>query len=253
MKIGRFLVDGQPQYGVVEGDTVRLLKGEPYEGIEYSGQSVALAQVKILAPCEPGKVVAVGLNYTDHIAEMGDRTPDDPVIFMKPATSVIAQGENIVRPKESQKVDYEAEVAAVISKKLKGVTAEEAKAGVLGFTILNDVTARDIQRKDEQWTRGKGYDTFAPTGPFIDTDFDPRKPMRIQAVLNGEVKQDSTTNLMIHDPYALIAFIARGMTLMPGDLVTTGTPSGVGAMLAGDVIEIVVEGVGSLKNPVVDE
>lgn len=254
MLIGRFQTDKGPQYGIVDGSTVRFLKGNPATcGIGETGESAPLSGLKALAPCEPGKIVAVGLNYSDHIAEMDDRTPDDPVLFIKPSTCVIGPDDVIVRPKDSQRVDYEAEVAAVICKPLKNVTAEQAKEGVLGFTILNDVTARDIQRKDEQWTRGKGYDTFAPVGPYINTDFDPGKPMAIRAVHNGETKQDSTTNMMIHDPYALIAFIARGMTLLPGDVVTTGTPSGVGAMLSGDEIEIQVEGIGVLRNRVVDE
>ncbi len=253
MRIGRFLTKNGTHYGVIEGENIKLLAREPFSGIEYTGDTVAMSDVTVLAPCEPSKIVAVGLNYRDHIAEMHDKTPEDPVIFMKPNTAAIAPDERIVRPKDSQRVDYEAEVAAVIGKKLTKVTPEQAREGVLGFTILNDVTARDIQRKDEQWTRGKGYDTFAPFGPHIDTEFDPRKPMRIRAVLNGETKQDSTTNLMIHDPYVLIAFITRGMTLLPGDVVTTGTPSGVGPMQDGDVIEVIVEGIGTLRNGVIDE
>ena len=253
MLIGRFLLNGETRYGIVDGDTVRFLRGNPATcGVEETGVCAALTGLKALAPVEPKKIVAVGLNYRDHIAEMDDRTPDDPVLFMKPSTCIIGPNDEIVRPEDSERVDYEAEVAAVIGKRMKNVTPEEAREGVLGFTILNDVTARDIQRKDEQWTRGKGYDTFAPTGPYINTEFDPREPMKIQAVHNGEMKQDSTTDLMIFDPYTLIAFITRCMTLEPGDVVTTGTPSGVGPMLAGDTIEVIVEGIGSLKNPVVD-
>lgn len=254
MLIGRFRTDKGDRYAIVEGETARFLKGNPaVYGIEETGESASVKGLKTLAPAEPKKIVAVGLNYRDHIAEMDDRTPDAPVLFIKPSTCVIGPEDIIVRPADSQRVDFEAEVAAVIGKKLRNVTPEQARDGVLGFTVLNDVTARDIQRMDEQWTRGKGYDTFAPIGPFINTDFDPLKPMRVRAVLNGETKQDSTTDLMIHDPYTLIAFIARCMTLEPGDVVTTGTPSGVGPMLAGDEIEIIVEGIGELKNKVVDE
>lgn len=252
MRVGRVLYKETTSYAVIENNIARLIS-EPYGRIQLGG-NVRLDECRLLAPCLPSKIVAVGLNYNDHIEEMKhEHVPEDPVLFIKPSTCVIGPDDTIMRPTQSERVDYEAELALVIKKPCRDITATEASDYILGYTILNDVTARDLQKKDGQWTRGKGFDTFAPMGPWIDTEFNPSRPNRIQSYLNGQLMQDSTTDRMIHNPAALLAYISRCMTLLPGDVVTTGTPSGVGPMQAGDTIEIRIQGIGSLTNTVADQ
>lgn len=252
MKIVRAKWNDECFYAALDGDVLRPLRGEPFERIEEDGRSVPLAQAQLLVPCRPGKIVAVGLNYLDHIKEMNDPMPDEPVIFIKPASAVIGPGEAIVCPKRSSRVDYEAELAAVIGKRCKNVTAQDAPQYILGYTCLNDVTARDIQPIDGQWTRAKGFDTFAPIGPCIETEFDPTDAP-IQSALNGRVCQDGNTSMMMRSVSELVAFISGVMTLEPGDVVTTGTPEGVGPMQPGDTVEVRIGGIGTLANPVVAE
>jgi 2-keto-4-pentenoate hydratase/2-oxohepta-3-ene-1,7-dioic acid hydratase in catechol pathway len=227
--------------------------GEVIEGKVHShvgGKEYALDKVTVLPPCKPTKIVCVGLNYKDHAAEMHDKIPDEPVLFLKPQSSVLAHGGEIVYPKQSHQVDYEAELGVVISKRTRHVKAEHAKDYILGYTCFNDVTARDLQKKDVQWTRAKSFDTFSPFGPFIVTDIDPTK-LKIESKLNGKVQQSSNTNNMIFDVFKLVEFISGVMTLEHGDVIATGTPAGVGPMNKGDIIEIEIEKVGTLRNKII--
>lgn len=208
-----------------------------------------LSDIKILPPVKPSKVVCVGLNYRDHALELGMEIPQEPVLFIKPPTTVIGTLDPIIYPKSSKQVDYEAELAVVISKKAHQIDEKEAKEYIGGYTALNDVTARDLQQKDGQWTRAKSFDTFCPLGPWIDTEINPSN-LDISLKLNNEVKQDSNTKNMIFPPEELVSFISNIMTLHPGDVIATGTPPGVGPMKVGDVAEVSVEGIGILKNEV---
>lgn len=231
----------------------RVFHAEVFEDHVLSvvgGKEYPLGEIKILPPCNPTKIVCVGLNYNDHIQEMKHDIPDEPVIFLKPPSSVIGHGDDILYPKQSQRVDYEAELGIVIGKRTRNVSAEQAKDHILGYTCFNDVTARDLQKKDGQWTRAKGFDTFSPVGPFIVTGIDPSE-LDIKSRLNGEVMQHSNTRNMIYDVNRLVEFISGVMTLEHGDVIATGTPSGIGPMNRGDIIEIDIEKVGILKNRVV--
>ncbi len=205
---------------------------------------------RFLAPVQPSKIIAVGLNYRDHAREMGLEPPGEPILFMKPATAVIGPFDEIRYPSQSSRVDYEAELAVVIGTACRNVRASQAKDCILGYTCLNDVTARDLQAKDGQWTRAKSFDTFAPIGPWIATDIEDPHALSITARLNGEVKQSSNTSNLIFSVFELVEFISSVMTLKPGDVIATGTPSGVGPMLPGDEIAIEIEGIGVLSNRV---
>lgn len=211
------------------------------------GETYDLDKVKIQPPVKPSKVVCIGLNYRDHARELNMEIPDEPIIFIKPPTGVIGHLDPIIYPPSSNEVDYEAELAVVISKEASFVGEKDAEQCIGGYTILNDVTARDLQRKDTQWTRAKSFNTFCPIGPCIETQFDPQNH-KISLKLNGEVKQDSNTKNMIFSPGKLVSFISNVMTLYPGDVIATGTPPGVGPMKVGDVVEAEIEGVGVLRN-----
>ncbi len=250
MRICRYQVTGAPSYGLVEGDNIAIIDTDPYSKWKRTGNTVSLAKATLLAPCAPTKVVAVGLNYIDHASELSMDVPKEPVIFLKPATAVIGPGESIVIPAMSHQVDYEAEIGVVIKHLAKNVTEDAAGDYILGYTCANDVTARDLQRTDGQWTRAKSFDTFAPIGPWIDTDFDPTE-VKVESVLNGQVKQADSSKNMIFPIPRLISFISQVMTLNPGDIVMTGTPPGVGPMQAGDRITIRIEGLGVLTNTLV--
>lgn len=239
-----------PQWGRLEGKETVVPIVSPFHPEEQKNQpSLTLDEVKLLAPVKPSKIVAVGLNYADHIAEMGNTPPPNPIIFIKPQTAVIGPGEHIVLPPSSQRVDYEAELAVVIGKKCRSVRPQEAPSFILGYTCFNDVTARDLQKKDGQWTRAKSFDTFAPLGPWINTNLDP-SALHIECRLNGELKQSSSTSNLLFSVFELVAFISEIMTLLPGDVIATGTPQGVGPMKDGDLVEVYVEGIGTLSNPV---
>ena len=205
--------------------------------------------MKLLPPCEPTKIVAVGLNYAKHAVEMKVRLAGKPVLFIKPPTSLIAHGEAIVWPAASQRVDYEAELALVIGKKCKGVSPEEAPDYIFGYTALNDVTARDLQKADVQWTRAKSFDTFCPVGPYIDTAYNPAG-RRVQCVVDGVVRQEGNTDDMLFSPAELVSFISECMTLLPGDIIATGTPEGIGPLRRGGVVEIRIDGLETLRNSV---
>lgn len=205
--------------------------------------------VPLLAPASPSKIVAIGRNYAEHAKELGHEPPTEPIIFLKPPTSILPPGGTIVRPAISQRVDYEGELAIVVGREAKHVPAAKWRDYVLGFTCANDVTARDLQKKDVQFTRGKGFDTFCPLGPCIETEIDPSR-LRLVTRVNGEIRQDGSTSDMVFDCGFLIEFISAVMTLVPGDVILTGTPSGVGPLASGDAVEVEIEGIGTLRNPV---
>jgi len=253
VRIVRFFLEGRSGYGVLEGERVYPIWDTPYIGLSQTGEVLALGEITLLAPCEPTKIIALGLNYRDHAAEFGHPVPDEPLIFMKPSTSVIGPDADIVYPRMSRRVDYEAELAVVIGKTARHAPEDQALDYVLGYTAFNDVTARDLQKKDGQFTRAKGFDTFAPLGPWIETDLPDPDNLTVEAYLNGERRQHSSTSNMVFGVAHLISFISRIMTLLPGDVIATGTPSGIGPMRVGDVIEIRVEGIGALRNRLVAE
>jgi len=252
MKIVRYVEGDVAKWGVIEGDTIREMDGDPFGHFHLTSRIKKMGEVKLLSPCLPSKIVALGLNYRDHAEEAKARLPQEPLIFLKPATSIIGPGDPIVYPKMSKQVDYEAELGVVIGKTAKAVPEEKGAGYILGYTCVNDVTARDLQSKDKQWTRSKGFDTFAPIGPWIVTDIDPHG-LEISSYLNGERRQHSNTKNLIFGPQQLVSFISHIMTLLPGDVIATGTPSGIGPMAIGDRIDVVIEGIGTLSNGVVGE
>lgn len=253
-------IGSDPHYGVVnESDEILVLRGDPlFNGIlplELPAGVLAprLSEVKVLAPVLPrSKVVCVGKNYADHAAEMNSQVPDEPIIFLKPNTSVVGPEDLIRWPKQATAVDYEGELAIVIGRICKDVPAEKWRDVVFGFTIANDVTARNLQKKDGQWTRAKGFDTFCPLGPWIETEFEPQQ-QRLQTVVNGEVRQSEPISSMIFKIPEIIEFITSVMTLLPGDVILTGTPAGIGAAGAGAEIAISIEGLGTLRNTVSEQ
>ncbi|CAB5240907.1 unannotated protein [freshwater metagenome] len=242
-----------PLFGILEEDgrEISVISGDPiYHGISKNGQSTQLSQVRLLTPVIPrSKVVCVGKNYADHAAEMGSVVPDEPIIFLKPNTSVIGPGDTIVWPEMAGQVDYEAELAIVIGRLCKDVPSERASDVIFGYTLANDVTARDLQKKDGQWTRAKGFDTFCPLGPWIETDFIPGK-QSITATLDGVVKQSAHLSDMMFGVADIVEFVSQVMTLLPGDVILTGTPAGIGPMNAGSTITVAIEGLGELTNKV---
>lgn len=252
MKIVRFEHDGEVRHGVMDGDRVFGLRGGLFSGFELvRSERHPLEAVRLLAPVSPSKVVAVGLNYRDHAEEVGKHIPAEPVLFIKPSTAVIGPGEPIRLLPAGERVDYEAELAAVVGRRAYRVPEDRAREHLLGFTCLNDVTARDMQRRDGQWTRAKSFDTFCPLGPCIETELNPDR-VDVRARVNGETRQASNTRNFIFPLARLVSFISRVMTLLPGDVVSTGTPSGIGRLRPGDVVEVEVEGVGVLRNPVLE-
>jgi len=249
MKLVRFLAQGRPAWGIVNGDEISELDGDFFSPFKTRKAGYVFSQVKLLPPCNPSKVVAVGLNYRDHAHELGLAIPEEPVIFLKPATTIIGPGESVIYPGTSSRVDYEAELGVVVKDRTRNISPEEAPDHILGYTCANDITARDLQKKDGQWTRAKSFDTFCPVGPWIESDLDPGD-LLIQSYLNGERRQSSRTSELIFNVHELVSFISGIMTLEPGDLIITGTPAGIGPMKPGDEIEVRIEGIGSLKNRV---
>ncbi len=245
----RFRLEGQTHYGLVQDEKVRFLEGDLFANPAVTDREVELSQVQLLAPCLPGKAVCVGLNYRRHAEELGMKLPDEPIIFLKPSDAVIGPNDTIVYWPTIGQLDYESELTIVIGKAGRDIPEAEAVDYVFGYTIANDVTARDLQRKDGQWTRAKGFDTFLPIGPRIVVGID-ASDLRLQAIHNGQVKQDSRTSDMIFSIPQMVSFVSRVMTLYPGDLILTGTPSGIGPMQVGDTIECVIEGLGRLANTV---
>ncbi|MDP6126704.1 MAG: fumarylacetoacetate hydrolase family protein [Dehalococcoidales bacterium] len=247
MKIVRFAAGARVEYGILTGESIQAITGKPYRTIKLTDRYYRLNEVRLLSPCLPSKIVAMGLNYRKHAEEVKLPIPQTPLIFLKPPTSVIGPEDNIVLPPSSTRVDYEGELAVVIKKKASHVSEAEALEYVLGYTCLNDVSARDHQRDDVQWTRSKGFDTFGPVGPCIETELDPGNIM-LETYLNGELKQQSNTDDLIYPVPTQISFISDVMTLLPGDIIATGTPSGIGRMLPGDTVEIKIASIGTLRN-----
>jgi len=250
----RFSSDTGPAWGRLDGDKIERYDGPPYGGRKATGQVVPLNGVRLLAPVLPSKIICVGLNYALHVKESQSATkiPEEPVLFMKPPTAVIGPGAEIVYPASSSRVDYEAELAVVIGQTAHNVSVNDAEDYIWGYTCLNDVTARDLQKRDGQWTRGKGFDTFCPVGPWVETDLG-YEGLTVESLLNDRQKQSGNTMDMVFSVPFLVSYISRIMTLLPGDVISTGTPEGISPMQPGDTIEIRISGIGSLINQVVAE
>ena len=249
MKYVRYIKDGVIGYGVLQGDQIEVLSSNFLDGVFKTDERIEIDSVRLLSPISPKKALCIGLNYREHIGELEMERPDKPVVFIKPTSALLNPEEHIVRPAMSQRVDYEAELCVVIGKKAKNVKIEDAYSYVLGYTIANDVTARDLQEKGGQWTICKGFDTFMPIGPYISDEVNPEN-LRIQSRLNGKIMQDSSTSLLIFKIDYLISYLSSVMTLEKGDVILTGTPKGVSGMKEGDVIECEIEGLGVLRNTV---
>jgi len=257
MKILRFAINRKVSYGILEDDSIRVIQGTPFTWLRRPDSSLKMTEnrykldeVRLLSPCLPSKIVAVGLNYRKHAEETKLQIPSVPLIFLKPSTAVIGPEDKIIYPRVSKRVDYEGELAVVIGRKARAVDKVKAKEYILGYTCFNDVSARYEQRDDGQWTRAKSYDTFAPIGPYIETDISP-DDLKLETYLNGELRQSSRTSDLIFPVDVLVSFISNVMTLLPGDVIATGTPSGIGSMKPGDVVEVKIEGIGTLRNYVV--
>jgi 2-keto-4-pentenoate hydratase/2-oxohepta-3-ene-1,7-dioic acid hydratase in catechol pathway len=265
MRYCRFEFQGQPRFGLVEridgADKItRINTNSPESGAERfvstarQIQPVLPSEAKLLAPVQPSKIVCLGRNYRAHAAEMGNEVPTEPLIFFKPPSSIIGPLDEIRRPAISELVHFEGELGIVIARRChKLLASEDVRPYILGYTALNDVSARDFQKKDGQWVRAKGFDTFCPVGPLVTDEIDPWKGVRVETRVNGKIHQQGTTLNLVFDVDAMMRYIAGIMTLLPGDLIATGTPEGVGPLVAGDVVEVSVEGVGTLTNSVVDD
>lgn len=256
MRIARFTVADQIAYGVVDGDlddvaslTVNAIDGHPFAPFERTSARLAMSDVRLLPPVLPNKVIGIGKNYADHAREMGGEPPTTPVMFLKPSTSVIGPGESVVLPKQSQQVEFEGEIAVVIGRLARDVPPGRVDDVILGYTCANDVTARDLQQSDGQWTRAKAFDSFCPLGPWISTEVDPAG-LSVQTEVNGDVRQSAPASAMVHSISDLVVFVSSVMTLIPGDVILTGTPAGVGALSDGDHVSVTVAGVGRLDHTV---
>jgi 2-keto-4-pentenoate hydratase/2-oxohepta-3-ene-1,7-dioic acid hydratase in catechol pathway len=273
MRIARFAIGDAVRYGVVDGDAVGAaesrngtgggagalivaeMSGHPFgpaADIALTGARYPVADVRLLAPVLPSKIVAIGRNYLEHARELGNEPPAEPLIFLKPSTAVIGPADAIVRPDGlSQRVDFEGELAIVFGRLCKDVSRDRVAEVIFGYTCANDVTARDLQASDGQWARAKGFDTFCPLGPWIETDLDVAD-VRLTTTVNEQVKQDSRTSLLIHDVATLVSYVTAVMTILPGDVLLTGTPAGIGPLMASDSVSVSIEGIGTLTNRVVD-
>ena len=249
MKIARVARGGAISFAVIEGDEVAELDGPPIGGLRFTGNRAPLADVRLLAPVLPSKVIAVGLNYPSVAESIGMPLPSEPLISLKPSTSVIGPEDPIRKPRDVEILDHEAELAVVVNGLVRNADKETATQAILGYTCANDLTSRDLREREGQWARAKGYDSFCPLGPWIETDVEPLG-LRLRARVNGEVRQDANTKEMVFGPVQLVSFVSHVMTLLPGDVISTGTPLGVGAVEPGDVVEIEIEGIGVLRNPV---
>jgi len=251
MKVHRYKTrDGSPQTGWLQEGQIGLLEGDLFEGYQRKEPAIPLERVQILPPVLPGKIICVGRNYPEHAKEMNAEIPRIPILFLKPPSAIIGPGQSIELPLQSSQVEYEGELAVVIGKSARHTQADDARRIIFGYTIANDVTARDLQRADGQWTRAKGFDTFCPLGPWIDTDIDPYDVL-LTTHVNGQMRQMSSTRDMIFPVFQLISFITSVMTLEAGDVILTGTPAGVGPVSAGDVVKVTIEGIGELVSPVI--
>ena len=250
MKVARFSNGAEPRYGIVDGPELAVLKGHPLvAGYQTTGERIPLKEVKLLAPTIPSKIVCIGKNFADHAAEIGEEVTAEPLIFFKPSSAIIGHGDAIVIPPQSKQVELEAELCLVIGKLAKNVSEEKALEYLWGVTIANDVTARDLQFGDGQWARSKGFDTFCPLGPWVETEFVPDGQV-IESRINGEIRQNVAITEMVHKIPAIISFVSKNMTLLPGDIILTGSPAGISVINSGDLIECEIEGIGILSNPV---
>ncbi|MBC9957095.1 fumarylacetoacetate hydrolase family protein [Yimella sp. cx-51] len=254
MRICRYTDGDDPHFGLVDGagHKIAQISGDPlYTRIELTGVTTTVDEVRLLAPVIPrSKVIGIGKNYAEHAREMGSEAPKEPLMFLIPNTAVVGPDDPVVMPPQSERVDYEGEVAVVIGRMCRDVSVEEATASIFGYTCANDVTARDLQKSDNQWSRAKGFDTFCPLGPWIETDLD-LADLRITTRVDGEIVQDGTTADMIHDVPALISYASQAFTLLPGDVILTGTPAGIGPVQPGQRVEVEVQHIGTLGNPFV--
>ncbi|MEY4417569.1 MAG: hypothetical protein RIQ88_7 [Actinomycetota bacterium] len=252
MRIAKFADGDRIAWGLIDGPELVVFRGHPiFQGYETTGERIPLKDIQLLPPILPtSKIVCIGKNYADHAAEMGGETPTEPLIFLKPTTSVIGPNENIVLPSISKRVDHEGEPAIVIGQLAKDVSEASAQEVIWGYTIANDVTARDIQNKDGQWTRAKSFDTFCPLGPWVETEFVVEEQI-LETRVDGELRQHASVDLLIHKVPKIIQHVSQAMTLLPGDVILTGTPAGISQIESGQVVEISIEGIGTLTNPVV--
>ena len=250
MKVARFSNGAEPRFGIVDGPELVVLKGHPLvAGYQTTGERIPLKEVKLLAPTIPSKIVCIGKNFADHAAEIGEEVTVEPLIFFKPSSSIIGHGDAIVIPPQSKQVELEAELCLVIGKLAKNVSEEKALEYLWGVTIANDVTARDLQFGDGQWARSKGFDTFCPLGPWVETEFVPDGQV-IESRINGEIRQNVAITEMVHKIPTIISYVSKNMTLLPGDIILTGSPAGISVINSGDMIECEIEGIGILSNPV---
>ncbi|MBL7209464.1 MAG: fumarylacetoacetate hydrolase family protein [Dehalococcoidia bacterium] len=258
MRIVRFAANGKVRHGVLEENVVRGFPGSPFPNLKrlgsspsFDGTTYKLDEVKLLAPCFPSKIVCLGLNYRSHVEETKLNMPSVPLVFLKPSTAIIGPEDEVILPRLWRRVDYEGELGVVIGRKAKDVSEDKAKEYVMGYTCFNDISERHDQMEDGQWTRAKSYDTFAPIGPCIETEVD-ADDLKLETRLNGELRQSARTSDLIFGVSKLISFISGIMTLLPGDVIATGTPSGIGRLNPGDIVEVTIEQIGTLRNPVVD-
>lgn len=249
MKLIRFERDEKVSFGILEGERVQALRGPPTEALHLE-ETLTLSEIRLLAPILPSKIVAVGLNYRAHAKELNLKPSDEPLLFLKPPSALNGPGSPILLPEMSQRVDYEGELAIVVGQRAKNLSEAEAPKAILGYSCFNDITARDLQFKDVQFTRAKAFDTFACLGPWIETELDP-SDLKIETKVNGQVRQSSRTSDMIFSVPRVVSFISQVMTLEPGDVLITGTPAGVGPLENGDTVEVTIEGIGTLSNPVI--
>jgi 2-keto-4-pentenoate hydratase/2-oxohepta-3-ene-1,7-dioic acid hydratase in catechol pathway len=250
VKVARFSNGAEPRFGIVDGPELVVLKGHPLvAGYQTTGERIPLKEVKLLAPTIPSKIVCIGKNFADHAAEIGEEVTVEPLIFFKPSSSIIGHGDAIVIPPQSKQVELEAELCLVIGKLAKNVSEEKALEYLWGVTIANDVTARDLQFGDGQWARSKGFDTFCPLGPWVETEFVPDGQV-IESRINGEIRQNVAITEMVHKIPTIISYVSKNMTLLPGDIILTGSPAGISVINSGHLIECEIEGIGILSNPV---
>jgi 2-keto-4-pentenoate hydratase/2-oxohepta-3-ene-1,7-dioic acid hydratase in catechol pathway len=250
VKVARFSNGADPRFGIVDGPELVVLKGHPLvAGYQTTGERIPLKEVKLLAPTIPSKIVCIGKNFADHAAEIGEEVTAEPLIFFKPSSSIIGHGDAIVIPPQSKQVELEAELCLVIGKLGKNVSVDKALEYLWGVTIANDVTARDLQFGDGQWARSKGFDTFCPLGPWVETEFLPDGQV-IESRINGEVRQNVAISEMVHNIPSIISYVSKNMSLLPGDIILTGSPAGISVINSGDMIECEIEGIGILSNPV---
>ncbi|GAA1246995.1 fumarylacetoacetate hydrolase family protein [Janibacter melonis] len=254
MRIARYTTGDDPVYGLVDGDGTKIaeVSGDPlYQRIELTGRTTTVEEVRLLAPVIPrSKIIGIGRNYADHAAEMGNEVPAEPMMFLVPNTAVVGPGDPVVIPPITKEVSFEGELAVIIGRMCKDIEPEEVRKVIFGYTIANDVTARDLQRGDGQWARAKGLDTFCPLGPWIETDLDPQS-VDIVTTLDGEVAQDGHSSDMVHGVAELVSYASKAFTLLPGDVILTGTPAGVGRVVAGQRVEVEIAQIGTLSNPFV--